>query len=325
MGTQQSQVVGIIGLGLIGGSLALRLRETGVTVRAHDVSTDTLQMAATHGIETYEDLDAMLRGLPASAVLFIATPLPQAIELMPRIADHTAALTVSDVVSVKGAVLEAARAAGLEDRYVGAHPMAGTAQSGFAAASSDLLTHATWVVTLEEQTDLARWLAVCDLALSVDGRVVPADAEWHDHATAWISHLPHVLAEVLSANVVPRSLAGALGAGSYRDATRVAQTRPELVEAMLVGNRKMLTEVLEGFLDQLEQATLAVRDGDVASFVDWGHRHRVEWDARRAHQTDATHTEVSTSAPDLAGRLVDLGMSGGRVIAYDGATLTFAQ
>lgn len=323
MPTPDRRTVGIIGLGLIGGSLALRLRAAGVDVHAYDVDADTRQSAAAHGIGVYADLDPMLSDLPAGAVLFLATPLPQAIELMPRIARHTTdEVTVSDVVSVKEAVLHAARDAGIAERYVGAHPMAGTTRSGFAAASTELLTGATWVVTLEAHTQMDRWLAVCDVALAAGGRVVPADAQWHDHATAWISHLPHVLAEILSSNVEPRSLAGALAAGSYRDATRVAGTRPELVEAMLAGNRRMLTEALEGFLDQLEQATVAVRDGDVRSFVDRGYRHRTEWEARGSSAAPPAGRTLSATAPDLSEQLVELGAAGGFIVSHAADELT---
>lgn len=323
MPTQDRPVVGIIGLGLIGGSLALRLHGASYQVRAYDVDRATRQAAGGAGIRMYDELDELLRGLPAGAVLFLATPLPQAIDLLPRIARSTGdEVTVSDVVSVKSAVLDAARAAGIGDRYVGAHPMAGTTSSGFAAASAELLSGATWVVTLEAETHVDRWLMVCDLALGAGGRVVPADAEWHDHATAWISHLPHVLAEVLASNVEPHSLAGALAAGSYRDATRVAGTRPELVEAMLVGNRRMLSEVLEGFLDQLEQATLGVRDGDVRSFVDWGHRHRTEWEARRDGTADSSTSTLRTDDPGLRERLLELGSAGGFVVSHENGELT---
>lgn len=320
---QQPVPVGIIGLGLVGGSLALRLLSSGVEVRAYDTDPATRHAAAEAGIRVYAELDELLADLPPGAVLFLATPLPQVLELMPRIAQQTDdTITVSDVVSVKGAVLQAATTAGLAHRYVGAHPMAGTTSSGFAAAAEDLLAGATWVVTLEPGTALERWLAVCDLALLAGGRVVAADAEWHDHATAWISHLPHVLAEILSSNVEPRSLAGALAAGSYRDATRVAGTRPELVEAMLVGNSGMLTEVLEGFLDQLEQATYAVRDRDVRGLVDWGHRHRTEWQERKDGVAATERTTVSTGDHGLRDWLIDLGARGGFVVSHENGTLT---
>lgn len=323
MPSQDRPVVGIIGLGLIGGSLALRLHAAGIEVRAYDVDAATRQAAAARGIRLDAELDPLLTALPSGAVLFLATALPQAIELMPQIAQRTNhAVTVSDVVSVKTAVLQAARDAGIADRYVGAHPMAGTTHSGFLAAHAELLDGATWVVTLEQQTAVDRWLAVCDVALAAGGRVVPADAEWHDHATAWISHLPHVLAEILASNVEPRSLAGALAAGSYRDATRVAGTRPELVEAMLVGNRRMLTEALEGFLDQLEQAAYGVRDGAVRSFVDRGHHNRTAWEARRTAEAPVTTKTLRTDTAGLSRELLAIGAAGGFIVSHGNGELT---
>lgn len=324
MPSSQRPAVGIIGLGLIGGSLALQLNAAGYRIHAHDTCEQTRRAAAEHGIEVYDDPQLALRALPADAVLFIATPLAAAIELMPLIAEHTdPSVTVSDVVSVKCAVLDAARQASLAERYVGAHPMAGTAHSGFAAADIDLLREATWVVTLEESTDLARWLQVCDIALVSGARVVASDAEWHDHAAAWISHLPHVLAELLASNVEPRSLAGTLAAGSFRDGTRVAATRAELVDAMLIGNRRMLTEALEGFLDQLEHATLDIRDGQAPlRFVRHGYDNRIEWEQRRAVDAPRQTVTISTSADDVREQLLELGTSGGFVVSHDSGVLT---
>lgn len=315
--------VAIIGLGLIGGSLALRLRQAGQEVWAHVRSAQTRQDAAQHGITTYADLAQMLTELPDGSLLVIATPLEPAVAVLPLIAEHTAdGVTVTDVVSVKGPLVTAAREAGLAGRFVGAHPMAGTAESGFAAADPDLLTGATWVVTLDQDTDLERWVQVCELALAAGGRVVPTDSEWHDHAAAWISHLPHVLAELLASNVEPRSLLGALAAGSYRDATRVALTRPELVEAMLVGNRRMLTEALESLLDQLEQATIGVRDGEVGALIERGYAHRTEWERRRAEPGAGERVEVPLDAPDIRQRLLDIGAAGGFVLSGESGRLT---
>ncbi|WP_153503902.1 prephenate dehydrogenase [Cumulibacter manganitolerans] len=315
--------VAIIGLGLIGGSLALRLRAAGSEVWAHDTSAETLEAAGVHDIRPFPGLEGMLAALPDGSLVVVATPLEDAVALMPVLALLTDdQVTITDVVSVKSAVLEAARAAGLADRYVGAHPMAGTTESGFAAAGADLLREATWVVALEDDTDLDRWVQVCRLALGAGGRVVPTDAEWHDHAAAWISHLPHVLAEVLAANVEPRGLAGALAAGSYRDATRVAGTRPELVAAMLNGNRRMLTEVLESFLDQLEQATVAVRDGSVADLVARGYEHRRQWQARRDGSASTTPVRIPLGDPGARQRLREVGAAGGFIVSHEDGAVT---
>lgn len=315
--------VAIIGLGLIGGSLALRLRSAGVDVRAHDTSRETLQAAAAHEITPYDDLTSMLREMPDGAIVVLATPLEQALELMPVVARETAeGVTVTDVVSVKTPMHDAARRAGIAHRFAGAHPMAGTADSGFGAASDALLVDATWVVTIDDDTELDRWSAACRLALVAGGRVVPSDSEWHDHAAAWISHLPHVLAELLAANVEPRSLAGALAAGSYRDATRVAGTRPELVEAMLVGNRRMLTEVLESFLDQLEQATLGVRDGQVTELVRRGHEHRTMWESARDGSASRRQVVITLSGTDARDELRAVGAAGGFIVSHESSTVT---
>lgn len=306
--------VAIVGLGLIGGSLALRLRERGYDVRGHARDERTVAAASDKGITAYADLDTMLTELPSDGIVVIATPLPAALELLPRIAAATPdSVTITDVVSTKSPLLTTAREAGAAHRYVGAHPMAGTAESGFAAAYAELLDDATWVVTLDGGTDLPRWRQVTQLALDSGGKVVPADSEWHDHSVAWISHLPHVLAELLAANVAPHSLPAALAAGSFRDATRVAATRPELVDAMLLGNRAMLVEALESFLDQLEQAAVALKGGESRTLTERGYQHRTDWAAAREANRRTTHIDLRE--PDARERLIGIGARGGYLIS----------
>ena len=128
--------------------------------------------------------------------------------------------------------------------------------------------------------------------------------------------------EILAANVEPHSLTGALAAGSYRDATRVAGTRTELVTAMLHGNRRMLTEALESFLDQLEQATLAVRDGDVTDLVRRGHDNRERWQARRDGLAPTQHRTIDVRDDDAPAQLVEVGASGGFIVSHDHDLLT---
>ena len=135
------------------------------------------------------------------------------------------------------------QASGLLDRFVGGHPMAGTAHSGWAAGDARLFVGAPWVISVDDHVDPDVWAMVMDLALDCGAVVVPARSDEHDAAAAAISHLPHLLAEALAVTAGEVPLAFALAAGSFRDGTRVAATAPDLVRAMCEANADQLLPV----------------------------------------------------------------------------------
>lgn len=270
-GPAERITVGVVGLGLIGGSVARSLVARGVAVVATDPSPATRADAAAIGIAVADDVAALASQRPHVVVL--AAPL----RAMRAVAGEVAAAlgqdpgwdpTVTDVGSVKGAVRRAVEAAGLGDRYVGAHPMAGTERSGFEASTDRLLAGARWIVTVEpgpatDVTDPARLLQVLRLVTGpLGGTAVVLTDDVHDEAAALISHVPHVLAtELLSlvAGAPVRDVALGLAAGSFRDGTRVALSDPRRTEAMVTENAtwvapalRLAARDLEALADALE-------------------------------------------------------------------------
>ncbi|MBU3752018.1 MAG: prephenate dehydrogenase [Mycobacterium sp.] len=213
------------------------------------------------------------------ALLVLAVPMPAVPPLAARIREQAADCPLTDVISVKGAVLREMRSAGLLDRYVGGHPMAGTAFSGWPAGDAGLFRGAPWVVSVDEHVDAGVWSQVMHLALDCGGGVVPAKSDEHDAAAARVSHLPHLLAEALAASAGEVPLAFALAAGSFRDGTRVAGTAPDLVRAMCEPNADHLLPALDRALDLLNQArqSLAERES-VAELVYAGHAARTRFE-----------------------------------------------
>ena len=137
-------------------------------------------------------------------------------------------------------MLDEVAAAGLQARFVGGHPMTGTAHSGWAAGHARLFIGAPWVISVDDHVDPAVWSMVMQLALDCGSVVVPARSDEHDAAAAAISHLPHLLAEALAVTAAEVPLAFALAAGSFRDGTRVAASAPDLVRAMCEANASQL-------------------------------------------------------------------------------------
>ena len=253
-------VVGVVGLGLVGGSLARLLAARGVDVVATDTDAGTRADARAVGLRVADDLAGLCAAGPDVVVL--AVPLravrATAAELAPLLADDA---TLTDVGSVKGPVRAAAAAAGLGDRYVGAHPMAGTEHSGFAASDAALLDGAPWAVTVAEPGEgaadeprrLAQVLRLVTGPLGGTAAVVTDDR--HDEAAALVSHVPHVVATQLLnavAGAPVRDLALGLAAGSFRDGTRVALTDPARTEAMVTENAAWVAPALRKAVRDLE-------------------------------------------------------------------------
>jgi prephenate dehydrogenase len=296
--------VAVLGLGMIGGSIARRLAPIH-DVRVWDTDPATRDAAAAAGLSVAED--------PAGAeIVVVATPLGTMPTVLSGLSTSDCPI-VTDVGSVKAPVLTAARAAGLADRYVGGHPMAGVEHSGFAAADPALLAGAVWVLTLEPDTDLDRWLAVAELVTAAGARVLPTTAAAHDEAQARISGLPHLLATALAvAGGAGGPLAAALAAGSYRDGTRVAGSRPEFVAALCDGNRAALADVLDATLAELGRARDALAgDGSVLPLAVAGHAARRAW----ADAAPAVAVSVERDSPSLRADLLALGAAGGTLDA----------
>lgn len=254
----------VVGTGLIGGSILLRLREAGLDVTAWDPDPATRDQARGRGVPAPETVEAAVAGRD---LIFLGGPLPTLPAILPRIAGAGGPdCVLTDVGSTKAEVAEAAARHGLLDRFVPGHPMAGAESAGLAAAVPTLLDGAAWVLCPGPGAATApfRWLT--GLLLAVFGaRVVPLTADEHDRAAALASHVPHLLAGAL-AGATQRTAAPdavlTLAAGSYRDGTRVAATPAVRTVNMLLGNREQVLRELSGVQAYLEDLAQALRSGD---------------------------------------------------------------
>jgi prephenate dehydrogenase len=305
----------VIGLGLIGGSVLRAVRAAGRTAWGATESPEDIATARADGYEIESTVDdALTRAASADAIVVIAVPLPAVEPVLRRVAELAPDCLLTDVVSVKGPVAASVRRITPNARYAGGHPMSGAAVSGWAAGSATLFDGASWVVTVEPDTDLATWRTVAELALDCGALVVPASASEHDAAVARVSHLPHVLAAVLAATGADGGpLALSLAAGSFGDGTRVAGSRPELVLAMCEGNRDELLNAVDDALGRLGVARGALAStGSLRATVLGGHSGRAELVAHK--EGPRTRTKVELAGPALR----ELGERGGWIVGFDG-------
>ncbi|MDG4806088.1 prephenate dehydrogenase/arogenate dehydrogenase family protein [Micromonospora sp. WMMD1120] len=255
----------VLGTGLIGGSVLLRLDEAGLDVAGWDPDPATREGARLRGVLAPATVEEAVQGRD---LVFLCGPLPTLPHTLARVAELTApGCVLTDVGSTKVEVAEAADRLGVGDRFVPGHPMAGAESAGLTAASPTLLTGAAWVLCPAPgpATVAFRWLTGL-LAEVFGARIVPMSPSAHDSVAALASHVPHLLAGALAGatqRAPLRDAVLALAAGSFSDGTRVAGTPAERTANMLLANRdRVLHELAEVrlFLDGLA-AALRADDG----------------------------------------------------------------
>jgi len=271
----------VLGLGLIGGSILRAATAAGRDAFGYNRSVEGAQAARFDGFDATTDItEALTRAADVGALIVLAVPMPALPILLTHISESAPGCPLTDVTSVKSAVLDKVIAAGLQSRFVGGHPMTGTAHSGWAAGHTRLFAGAPWVISVDDHVDPAIWSMVMELALDCGSVVVPARSDEHDAAAAAISHLPHLLAEALAVTASEVPLAFALAAGSFRDGTRVAGSAPDLVRAMCEANSGQLLPAVDRAIELLTEARESLaHNNSVAELVEAGHAARTRYDS----------------------------------------------
>jgi prephenate dehydrogenase len=261
----------IVGLGLIGGSLARALKQAGEVrcVRGHGHREPSLQRGVELGVidEYTLDLDAALAG---ADIVVIATPTLVAEEMLrqilPRYADG-ASPVITDVASVKGSLQAAAIGicGRMPPRLVLGHPIAGSERSGVDASDAGLFRDHRVILTPDETTDAAALALVRHMWQVTGADVVDMPVAEHDAVLAATSHLPHVLAYALVDALAcsdARDDIFRFAAGGFRDFTRIASSDPVMWRDIALANRDALLASIDQFSQHLADLREAVNAGD---------------------------------------------------------------
>ena len=264
------QPVGIVGLGLIGGSLGLDLRAQGLEVRALVHREATAERARERGLADVVATDATV--LQGCGLIVLALPLDRLLDPDPALrAALPAEAVLTDVGSVKQPVL--ARWGHWHPRFVASHPMAGTAQAGVEAGLEGLFTGRPWVATPASAplpgTDPAALDLVQQLAEAVGARWLTCDAAAHDQAVALISHMPVLVSAALlqaadrgGAEAGAQELVRQLASSGFADTSRIGGGNPELGTLMARSNRAAVLQGLAQYRRQLEALEALVEGED---------------------------------------------------------------
>lgn len=275
----------IVGVGLIGGSLAKSLRAGGhvTEIVGYGRSLANLQLAADLGVIDYAEvsLAAAVRG---ADMVVLAVPVGSMKDIFAELAQLPFDGVITDVGSTKANVIVAARAA-LGDgfpRFVPGHPLAGTELSGVQASQPDLFRGRRVLLTPEKETDPAALARVRTMWAAVGAEVNEMPAEEHDRVLAASSHLPHLLAYALVDMIVRRDDHRAIfaaAAGGFRDVTRIAASDPVMWRDICLANRTELLAALTTYRDDLGALIEAIERGDAKWLEETFTR------ARRARET----------------------------------------
>jgi prephenate dehydrogenase len=251
----RERTANVIGLGLMGGSIAIGLRQRGWRIHGDDASTATVDMALERGVIDVAGLDA------DAEITFVAVPVLAVVDQVKRALVETYGV-VTDVGSVKSTV-----AAQCDDpRFVGSHPMAGSELDGLDGADPEMFSGAVWVVTPLPTTDDVTLASVTNVLRVLDAEVVALTPQQHDQVVAVVSHVPHLAAATLMRLAVTRAEEHApllrLAAGGFRDMTRIASGRPDIWIDICVENRDAIVAALDDLIGGLEQMRSIVASDD---------------------------------------------------------------
>lgn len=251
----------VIGVGLIGASVALALRERGWRVTGEDrdaaVVADALAAGVLDDGDADEDTSLIVIATPAGVVLDVAR------ETLRRF--DAADLIVTDVAGVKTAIVE-----GLDDpRFLGGHPMAGSEQRGWRSARADMFRGCTWVLTPTDHTRAETYSRLHGVLRELGANVVAVSPTDHDRLVALASHVPHLVAGALMNEAARTAEQDAvllqLAAGGFRDMTRIAAGDPSIWPDVLIENRDAVLATLDALDDRLASLRSAIAEGDRAA------------------------------------------------------------
>ncbi len=263
-------VVGIVGLGLMGGSMGLALKgvaEVGKIV-GYDHNTEHCKTALEHDL-----VDAIVgwEEIKRCDVIFLAIPVEGIIKALYQLEDVDQKCTIIDLGSTKAKIVESIPPA-IRKNVVPAHPMAGTEKFGPDAAVANLYRERVVVLCNIEESGERQKILARTLFEAIGMRVVTMDAKEHDRHAAYISHLPHAISYALANAVLAQEDAKnilILAAGGFKDMSRLAKSSPVMWEEIFKQNRDNLLDAMDHFEEELKECRRLINDSDWEGVKKW--------------------------------------------------------
>ena len=268
-------VLGIIGLGLIGGSMAIDLKRRGFVQRVVGVEADPVNAAAALAIGLVDEVVGLEECVNQSDLIVVAVPVGAAQLLLPRILDMMSAgsdKVVMDVCSTKEHLVRCVEAHPGRAHYVASHPMAGTEYSGPWAAMSGMFDGHACIICDAEKSHPEAVKKVEALYDTLNMRVISMDSASHDLHTAYVSHISHVTSFALALTVLDKEKDEKhifdLASGGFSSTVRLAKSSPDMWTPILTQNRDNVLHVMDTYIEKMNAFRQAVAEGNETAIYD---------------------------------------------------------
>ena len=288
-----SKTIYIVGLGLIGASMALGIKRDhpDYEILGYNRSKPSRDIALERGMID-RATDDFASFAPLADIIILTLPIKQTIAFIQELASLglKEGVLISDAGSTKSAIVNSAEEnfAGKSVRFIGGHPMAGSHKTGAASADVNLFENAYYIFTPSSLTTSDTPEEMKSLLSGLHARFIEIDAEEHDKVTSQVSHFPHILASGLMEQTAlyarEHELAGRFAAGGFRDMTRIAESEPGMWTSILLSNRETIIERIEDFKGRLDEISQAIRDESEGQIWDFFNQAREQRQAMEIHK-----------------------------------------
>ena len=269
----KADTIGIIGLGLIGGSMAIDLKRRGFARTVLGVESEPVNAAAAEKIGLVDKVVTYDECISQSDIIVVAVPVGTAVKLVPDVLDRFAAMggeaagkVVIDVCSTKENLARSVHYHPLRSRYVATHPMAGTEYSGPWAAMPGLFDGHACIICDSNESDPNAVRLIEALYESLNMRTIYMNSSNHDVHTAYISHISHVTSFALALTVLDKEKDEKhifdLASGGFSSTVRLAKSSPDMWVPILIQNRDNILRVMDTYIEKMNAFRQAVSDGD---------------------------------------------------------------
>ena len=263
--------VGIIGIGLIGGSMAIDLKRKGFAQDVLGVEAEPLNAAAAQKIGLVDKVVSLQECVEESDLVVLAVPVGAAVKMLPDILDIFASQNavekvVIDVCSTKEHLARAVKYHKARKQYVASHPMAGTEYSGPWAAMPGLFDGHACIICDAEESSPNAVQTVERLYDTLNMRTIYMNSSNHDVHTAYVSHISHVTSFALALTVLDKEKDEKhifdLASGGFSSTVRLAKSSPDMWIPILTQNRDNVLQVMDTYIDKMNAFRKAIAEGD---------------------------------------------------------------
>ena len=267
--------VGVIGLGLIGGSIAIDLKRRGFAETVLGVEADPVNAAAAEKMGLVDKVIGLDECVKESDLVVLAIPVGAAVRLLPQVLDMMGVLAkaegrcdkvVIDVCSTKEHLTRSVKYHPMRANYVATHPMAGTEYSGPWAAMPGLYDGHACIICDSEESSMKAVRLVEEMYMSLNMRVIYMNSSSHDVHTAYVSHISHVTSFALALTVLDKERDEKhifdLASGGFSSTVRLAKSSPDMWTPILTQNRENILHVMDTYIEKMDDFRKAIAEGD---------------------------------------------------------------